>query len=143
MNMTRLLLIACVLAGMAACAQPGHYRPNHPLDAERFGLRCDGDFDQAPGLLAGKSPVFPVGMLNPEVIEDRKIRHLPLEWWVDTTFSVDADGRASDVHATPTSPQTFSDHMVVAVKSWRFTPASKDGVAVASRCSTRFGYTLE
>jgi hypothetical protein len=134
------LAVAAILA--VACASPNHVRPNRELDSEDFDLRCEGDFDQAPVLLAGKSPVFPIGMLNPDVIEDRKIRHLPMEWSVTTTFTVGADGRAAEVRATPTSPPSFSNHMVVAIKSWRFAPATRDGNAVASRCKTLFGYHL-
>lgn len=128
---------------LAACAHPDHYRPNQPLDAERFSVSCEGDFEQEPTLATGKSPVFPVRMLNPDVIEDRKIRHLPMEWWVTTNFAVSAEGRTSEIHSTPTSPQSFSDHMTIAVQSWRFVPAKKDGVAVPSRCSSRFGFSLE
>lgn len=128
---------------VAACAHPDHYRPNRPLDAERFSVSCEGDFEQGPTLAAGKSPVYPVRMLNPDVIEDRKIRHLPMEWWVTTSFTVGADGATSEVRSTPTSPQSFGDHMTIAVRSWRFEPASKQGVAVSSRCSSRFGFSLQ
>ncbi len=81
-------------------------------------------------------------MLDPDAIEDRQIRHLPMEWWVSTAFTAGTDGRAADVRATPTSPQSFSNHMVVAVKSWRFAPATREGNAVASRCTILFGCHL-
>jgi hypothetical protein len=127
---------------VAACADPGHMRANRPLGTEDIDLQCEGDFDSAPVLVSGKSPVFPVGMLNPHVIEDRKIRHLPMEWSVTTTFVIEADGRTADVRTTPTSPQSFSEHMAIAVKSWRFTPATRDGGPVAVHCSNLFGYSL-
>lgn len=128
---------------LVACARPDHYRPNQPLDADRFSVACEGDFDQGPTLAAGKSPVYPIRMLNPDVIEDRKIRHLPMEWWVTTSFTVGVDGRTSDVRSTATSPQSFSDHMTIAVRSWRFVPASKSGAAIPSLCSSRFGFSLD
>lgn len=137
-------LAAVVLAlSLAGCPGTGAYRPDRALDQDRFDLACEGDFDQAPVLAAGKTPVFPIRMLNPETIADRKIRHLPMEWAVTTTFNVGIDGKTSAIASTPTSPQSFSDHMVVAVQSWRFVPASRNGLPIASRCSSRFVYRLD
>lgn len=134
--------VAVLAILVAACASPGHLRPNRSLGVEDLDLECEGNFDAAPVLVSGKTPVFPIGMLNPDVIENRKIRHLPMEWSVTTTFLIGADGRTGDVRTTPTSPPSFSEHTTIAVKSWRFTPATKDGGPVAVHCSNRFGYSL-
>ncbi|HEY1140925.1 MAG TPA: energy transducer TonB [Lysobacter sp.] len=136
------MAIAGLAILVAACTSPGHMRANRPLDTKDLDVQCQGDFDSAPVLVSGRSPVFPIGMLNPDVVENRKIRHLPMEWSVTTTFVVEADGRTADVRATPTSPQSFSDHTAIAVKSWRFTPATKGGGPVAVHCSNLFGYSL-
>jgi len=132
--------LAVVLAG---CPDSGAYRPNQTLDARRFNITCEGEFEQEPALSAGRTPVFPVGMLNPTLIEDRKTRHLPMTWPVTTTFTVGADGRTSEIKASPTTPASFGNHMVVAVQSWRCVPASRGGVAMPSRCSSDFVYRLD
>jgi hypothetical protein len=136
--------IACAVAmlALAGCPRTGALRPNRALAADVQGV-CEGDFDQAPRLSSGKSPYFPISMLSASVVEDRKTRHLPLTWSVTTTFTVAADGRTAAIRATPTQPQSFSDHVVVAVRSWRFQPARKDGVALASQCTNEFGFVLQ
>lgn len=134
---------AIVLATLAGCPSTGAYRPNQQLDSNRFNLSCEGDFDQPPVLSSGKTPVFPIGMLNPDVIEDRKIRHLPMKWPVTSAFIVGVDGRTSGIQATATSPPSFSNHMVVAVRTWRFMPAARNGTPVESRCKSNFVYGLE
>lgn len=140
----RQALAAAVLAvPLVGCPGTGAYRPDRALDGDRFDVSCEGDFDSAPRLAAGRTPVFPIRMLNPETIADRKIRHLPMEWAVTTTFNVGVDGKTSAIASTPTSPQSFSDHMAVAVRSWRFVPASRDEVPVASRCTSLFTYRLD
>jgi TonB family protein len=137
------IVSGAALVLLAGCAASGHsYRPNRDLDTERFDVACTGDFDQAPRLVAGKSPVFPIRMLNPDVVEDRKIRHLPMEWPVTTSFGVDAEGRTTDVRSTASDPPSFGNHMTVAVKQWRFQPATRDGAAMPSRCSVLFRFTL-
>lgn len=143
-KVNRCALIVLATLATAGCVKPeGHtYRPNRDLDNSRFTLQCDGDFDQAPELLTGKSPVFPARMLNPDVIEDRKIRHLPMEWPAETTFEVTTDGRTLDVRSSPTEPPSFASHMTIAVREWRFSPATQQGTAVASRCSTVFRFGL-
>jgi uncharacterized lipoprotein YmbA len=138
----KLTIVAALL--LSGCASDANtYRPNRPLnDHRQFAVACDSAHDQAPKMVYGKSPVFPVGMLNPYVIDERKTRHLPMEWEVTTTFDVAADGRTRNVHSTATDPQSFSDHMTVAVRAWRFTPAMAGDVAVESRCEVNFRYAL-
>lgn len=136
---------ALLAAGLAGCATPENvYRPNRTLAADRgFDIACDGDYDKAPKLASGKSPVFPIRMLSPDVVEDRKVRRLPMEWPVTTQFDVDAEGRTANVRSTATSPQSFSDHMTVAVRGWRFDAAQAAGNAVTSQCKVTFTYRLQ
>lgn len=138
-------VFALLVAGLAGCASPGSdYRPNRSLnDGRQFDVSCEGSFDEAPRLESGKTPVFPVSMLNPYVIEDRKVRRLPMEWPVHTTFDVDAHGRTANVQSSPTAPPSFSAHMTVAVRAWRFTPAMSGGAAVPSHCEVDFTYQLD
>ncbi len=142
---TLVLALALALAGVAGCTSSvNEYRPNRPLnDGRQFDVGCDGAFDQAPQLQSGKTPVFPISMLNPDVIEDRKIRRLPMEWEVRSKFDVDESGRTGNVVSSPTTPPSFSAHMTAAVRAWRFTPAMSGGAAVPSRCEASFTYLLD
>lgn len=137
------VVLAVATMALAGCPKSGAYRPNHSLDRDRYEVSCEGDFDQPPVLSSGKAPYFPVSMLSPGMVDDRRMRHLPLKWTVTTTFMVGVDGKTSAIQATPTQPQSFSDHVAIAVRSWRFVPASKDGVAVASQCSNEIGYSVD
>lgn len=132
-------MLALALPCLAACAPSENtYRPNRPMNAGRqFDVACEAG--QSPRMVSGKSPVFPVGMLNPYVIDDRRTRHLPMKWEVTTTFDIDAAGKTRNVVSTPTTPQSFSDHMTIAVRAWRFTP----GEDAAHRCEVVFTYFLE
>lgn len=144
--MKRCFVRACFVllsTALAACvSQPRTYRANAPIDPVRYGVECDGDFDEAPRLVSGKVPVYPVSMLNPELVEDRKIRHLPMEWPVIAEFTVLPDGSTADIRSTRTTPASFGQHMTIAVRSWRFSPAKTSGVATPARCSAGFNFIL-
>lgn len=50
-----------------------------------------------------------------------------------TEFIVDESGIPTQVQIVRTSDRTFADAALVAMKQWRFSPASKAGVAVRCR----------
>jgi protein TonB len=53
--------------------------------------------------------------------------------WVVVAFSIEPNGRTSDVHVTASQPRHIFDSSAVdAVNRYRFTPAMKNGVAVSS-----------
>ena len=140
---TSAVLVAAGSIALCACAaQPRTQRANTAIDPDRYAVACEGAFDQAPRLQSGKVPVYPVSMLNPELIEDRKIRRLPMQWPVESTFTVTPAGLATDVRSTPTVPASFGQHMTIAVRSWRFAPAQAAGTAVPARCRAGFTFLL-
>lgn len=135
------MTVAC-LAGCAT--QPDNtYHMRHTLDPERLGIECEGDFDQAPRLRSGKAPVFPVTMLNPTLVEDRKTRHLPMRWDIESTFVVDASGTPRQVTSTQTDPPSFGRHATIAISQWRFTPATREAAPVDARCAFAFHFALD
>jgi len=139
-NATHVAVLAIALAGCAS--RPDTFRANTTIDPARYAVTCEGEYEAPPRLASGKAPVYPVGMLNPALIEDRKVRHLPMRWPVNATFTVDAGGHTTDIESTPTTPAAFGQHMTLAVRSWRFTPAQAGDEAVPAKCTAGFTFVL-
>ncbi|WP_457096194.1 hypothetical protein [Lysobacter sp. P5_B9] len=139
-NCTYLFLLSVSMAGCVS--QPTTFRANTSIDPARYRVACEGEYQEPPQLASGKAPVYPISMLNPALIEDRKVRHLPMAWPVNATFTVDAGGHTTDIESTPTTPATFGQHMTLAVRSWRFTPAQAGDEAVPARCTAGFTFVL-
>lgn len=63
--------------------------------------------------------------------------------WVMVSFTVDPDGRTSDIKVVDSLPGRVFDRAAMdAIKRYRFTPAMKDGVAVASVKQQRIEFKL-
>lgn len=134
------LLVASLVLGCGA--HSGDMRPDRNLPAE-YGVECDAkDYDRAPRLRSGRTPVFPASMLSPSYIDERRIRHLPLSWDVVTRFIVAADGTTAQVHSDATDPAFLATHSNAAISAWRFEPARRNGEAVAARCEHRMVFKL-
>lgn len=143
MRVRKTIVLALCAAGMVAgCGtHSGDMRPDATLPAA-YGVECSGDFDHPPRLVSGKTPVFPISMLNPNYIDERRIMRLPLSWEVVTRFTVDADGVATEVRSDATDPAFLATHTNAAILAWRFEPAGLDGVAVPARCEHRMVFKL-
>jgi hypothetical protein len=141
-NITCISLLLLSLAMVGCVSQPATFRANTSIDPARYRVACEGEYEQPPQLASGKAPLYPISMLNPALIEDRKVRHLPMQWPVTATFTVDAGGATADIESTPTMPTAFGQHMTVAVRSWRFTPARSGDQAVPARCTAGFTFVL-
>lgn len=65
------------------------------------------------------------------------------EGWVLVSFSVDPDGRTSDIKVVESQPRRVFDRAAMdAVERYHFTPAMKDGVAVSSTKQQRIEFKL-
>ncbi|WP_426688371.1 energy transducer TonB [Rhodanobacter ginsengiterrae] len=65
------------------------------------------------------------------------------EGWVVVTFTVDPDGKTSDVKVLESQPRHVFDRAAIdAVERYRFTPAMKDGTAVSSVKQQRIEFKL-
>ncbi|MCW0203286.1 MAG: energy transducer TonB [Rhodanobacter thiooxydans] len=65
------------------------------------------------------------------------------EGWVVVSFTVDPDGKTSDVKVVESQPRHVFDRAAVdAVERYRFNPAMKDGVAVSSVKQQRIEFKL-
>jgi periplasmic protein TonB len=63
--------------------------------------------------------------------------------WVVVSFTIDVDGRPRDVKVVDSQPRIVFDHAAVdAVNRYRFSPAMKDGAAVASTRQQKIEFNL-
>ena len=130
------LLSGCV-------AQPRATALRTPLlDENQLRAACAGDFDSPPAMLTGEFPIYPASMLYRAVIDDRKTRHLPLVWDVESKFSIDENGAVRDVRSSSTEPQSFSNHTTLAIREWRFRPASRQAQPLATHCTVTIAFDL-
>lgn len=134
--------LAMTLAIAGCSAATGSLRPDTYLPGG-YAIDCQGEFDTPPRLLSGKSPIFPASVYNPEFIDDRKIRHLPLQWRVDTQFDVLADGNTKNIRSSATQPAFFATHTNAAIQAWRFAPATRAGEAVPAKCTQVLNFHLD
>jgi protein TonB len=65
------------------------------------------------------------------------------EGWVMVSFTVETDGRTSDVKVVDSQPRHVFDRAAMdAVEKYRFTPAMKDGAPVTSIKQQRIEFKL-
>jgi protein TonB len=63
--------------------------------------------------------------------------------WVVVSFTIDPNGRTSDVRVVSSQPRRIFDRAAIeAVNRYRFTPAMKDGTAVASTREQKIEFNL-
>ncbi len=63
--------------------------------------------------------------------------------WAIVAFTIDPNGRTSNVHVTDSQPRrTFDRAAIDAVGRYRFTPAMKDGVAVSTTRQQKIEFNL-
>jgi hypothetical protein len=109
-------------------------RPYDPANAMapvvvRSCLR--GSFDVPPELLSGTRPRFPVGELL-----------LAKSGKAMVDYEVLTDGSARFLRGTAENAW-FTTHAAIALRDWRFRPAQKDGVPVATVCRTEFVFRID
>jgi hypothetical protein len=90
-----------------------------------------GSFDVPPELLSGTRPRFPVGELL-----------LAKSGKAMVDYEVLTDGSARFLRGTAENAW-FTTHAAIALRDWRFRPAQKDGVPVATVCRTEFVFRID
>ena len=67
-----------------------------------------------------------------------------LTGWVDIVFTVDIDGRVTDILVANSNPgDTFVESAMNAVEDWEFEPVFENGVAVEKRAAVRLMFAIE
>ncbi len=88
--------------------------------------------DQRPGILRRVEPKYP-----------EAARRANKEDVVILEFTVDVNGKATDIKVMEPKGFGFDEAAIAAVKRWRFTPAKKDNKAVAQRVQQKIRFTLD
>jgi TonB family protein len=112
-----------------ATEPPAPVLANHTLDPAKINSPDLSSVDHAPKFVSGKAPVYPISMLL-----SGKGGSCVIE------FTVGIDGKAKEFKVL-SPPNKLADHAIIAVKSWVFEPATKDGVPVEARLKQSFSYS--
>lgn len=115
MNRTHLALLA--LSGFSLAITP------RSLNAQGFHWSYNtristsfGDHSYVPVPESVPDPLYPFEMVRAAI-----------SGTVSLTFRVSADGTVDEVHVVSSSPTSFSNSAVAAVKTWRFRPLATNG----------------
>jgi len=130
--LTKAILAALLSLGSLACfagAPPTVVLPNRSLSPANVSPGAMPGTDHPPRFVSGKAPVYPISLLL-----SGKGGSCAIE------FTVGVDGKAKDFKIL-SAPDKFADHAIIAVGSWVFAPATKDGVPVEARMRQSFSYT--
>lgn len=111
-----LALAACTPGGTSMQRAGSVMDPRH-VNAVLEGV--EGYFDTPPRLVFGKVPVYPIRAA---------ISGIPAS--VSLRYTIGADGRTRDIEVIGGSGKPFSTHAVIAVREWRFEPATLGGEPV-------------
>jgi TonB family protein len=98
-----------------------------PTKQMQFGK--SSQYDVPPKFISGPAPVYPSSRLRQRE-----------SGYADIVFTVDESGHTRDFHAVKTSYLYFANHAILAVKDWRFQPATKNGHPVSCRLRIPFTY---
>ena len=131
----RLALFAASAFALCACAQldpdqPTATEANHQL-APVVAVRSDAcdTLCTPPRRISGRAPIYPISKLLKGAGGEALI-----------AFTVDVDGTTKDFVVISATYPYFGSHAIVAVKDWRFEPATKDGHPVAVRVTQLFQF---
>ena len=90
------------------------------------------EVDQNPRVLRKVDPKYP-----------EAARRANREAVVMVEFTVDVDGKATDIKVADPKGFGFDEAAIEAIKKWRFTPAKKDGVSVPKRVRQPVRFNLD
>ena len=91
-----------------------------------------GDLDEPPRPLARLDPAYPT-----------RARMRRIEGEVTVEFVVNPNGTVRNVEIIASQPgETFTESALRAIRSWRFTPGTKDGRAVPTRVRQKITFSL-
>ena len=106
--------------------------PDADLGDRTIDAEVEVQVDQEPRVLRKVDPKYP-----------EAARRANREAVVTVEFTVDVDGKATDIKVTEPKGFGFDEAAIEAIKRWRFTPAKKDGESVPMRVRQRIRFNLD
>ena len=74
----------------------------------------------------------------------RSAERREISGWVDVIFTVDIDGKVTDISVRDSNPgETFVGAAINAVEKWEFEPVIENGVAIQKRAAVRMMFAIE
>ena len=108
-----IVLVAALASGCSITPRPTS-NLNSPVDPSSFVFPDDSQWDSPPVLVSGNNAVL--------------------------EFTIDTDGEAKDISIESATDRGFADHAILALKDWKFKPATKNGVPVEARVTRTFTF---
>ena len=106
--------------------------PDPGLDDRSIDVEVEVQVDQKPGVLRKVDPKYP-----------EAARRANREAVVILEFTVDVNGKATDIKVAEPKGFGFDEAAVEAIERWRFTPAKKDGASVPMRVRQPIRFNLD
>jgi TonB family protein len=115
------VLVAGALLAACAANRPPEQRANRPMPPGSIVGAPSPQWDTPARLKSGDAPIYPIGQLL-----NGKVGHAKM------AFTVAEDGSTRDIRVGEATSAVFGRHAAIAVKGWRFEPATLHGLPVAS-----------
>ena len=106
--------------------------PDPGLDDRSIDVEVEVQVDQKPSVLRKVDPKYP-----------EAARRANREAVVILEFTVDVNGKATDIKVAEPKGFGFDEAAIDAIKRWRFTPAKKDGASVPMRVRQPIRFNLD
>ena len=130
MPIKALCLFAALIVSTAAAASPGHTdRPDTRLNPSDIVFDSNPQWDTPPELLSGRLPIYPISQ-----VLARK------EGVATIQYTIGADGIPKNVMVQSASDRRFGNHAVIAVRAWKFRPATKGASPTEATVRETFTY---
>lgn len=129
----RWLSVLSAGALLAACAanRPPEPRANRPMPPGSIVGAPAAQWDTPARLKSGDAPIYPIGQLLNGKVGRAKV-----------AFIVAEDGSTRDIRVGEATNAVFGRHAAVAVKDWRFEPATLHGRPAASNLDIDLSFDI-
>ena len=132
------LTLFCVSSTLADV----HANEGAPIDMDAYRTGAEGgdapracanrQCDSLPRLLQGNAPEYPVKLLRAEITGQAII-----------DFTINVNGQVVDAKVASASAPEFGKSAIIALRSWKFQPATLHGGPVALRARQIFPFRVE
>lgn len=123
-----IVLVAALASGCSITPRPTS-NLNSPVDPSSFVFPDDSQWDSPPVLVSGNNAVYPISLVLAGIQGNAVLE-----------FTIDTDGEAKDISIESATDRGFADHAILALKDWKFKPATKNGVPVEARVTRTFTF---
>lgn len=136
MKWTALLFASLPLVVCSGCGTPVRDdvspRNAKPITGPMVWMTPPVDWDVPPRLLRGDEPIYPVSRLIANQSGAATLEYV-----------IDEKGVPTEIRIVSATHKYFGFHSVIALRTWRFSPAIKDGKPVKARVTQTFKFDIK